>query len=132
MGDDDKVVSQTSTVDDYSSASYSASDYGDRTGNAAEATVSGDVAAFVATDNTYVDNTTSDITGKSEATDVGQQVPSTASQDVSENGVGSYSVHTSASTQQLVDGSGISSWLLHSLLLLILGLTFEINASIIS
>ncbi|XP_023745513.1 pre-mRNA-processing factor 39-1 isoform X1 [Lactuca sativa] len=108
MGDDDKVVSQTSTVDDYSSASYSASDYGDRTGNAAEATVSGDVAAFVATDNTYVDNTTSDITGKSEATDVGQQVPSTASQDVSENGVGSYSVHTSASTQQLVDGSALS------------------------
>ncbi|CAH1442183.1 unnamed protein product [Lactuca virosa] len=103
MGDDETVVSQTSAVDDYSSPSYSASDY---------------------------DNITFDITGKSEATDVGQQVPSTASQDVSENGVGSYSVHTSASTQQLVDISGISSWLLHSLLFLILGLTFEINATL--
>ncbi|CAI9297373.1 unnamed protein product [Lactuca saligna] len=113
MGDGETVISQTSTVEDYSSASYSASDYGDRTGNAAEATVSGEAAAFVATDNTYIDNTTShvnnpDIAEKSEATDVGQQVPSTASQDVSGNGVGLYSVHTSASTQQLVDGSALS------------------------
>ncbi|KAJ9547838.1 hypothetical protein OSB04_020381 [Centaurea solstitialis] len=162
MGDGEAVVTQTSAVDEYSSAPYSASDHHDRSGNAAldsrtgaETTVSGDVAAFVGTGNMDVDHATSHDNdpgnaGKSEVTDVGQQVPSTTAQDVRENHhpsvmdtsmdssshvatydssvhgsgvsdvkslpavgaengvVSSYSVHTSASAQQLVDGSAIS------------------------
>ncbi|XP_024966810.1 pre-mRNA-processing factor 39 isoform X2 [Cynara cardunculus var. scolymus] len=160
MGDGEAVVSQTSAVDQYSSAPYSASDYHDRSGNAAldsstgaETTDSGDITAFVGTGNMDVDHATShdndpDTAGKSEVTDVGQQVPLTTAQDVrenlpsvmdtsmdsshvatydssvhgidvsdakslpavgAENGViSSYSVHTSASAQQLVDGSALS------------------------
>ncbi|KVI03866.1 RNA-processing protein, HAT helix [Cynara cardunculus var. scolymus] len=98
MGDSETVVAQTSAVQEHPSVPYSASEYGDPSGNAslgtgvATSSDTIDVAASTGNDPMVVDNAISHAddpgtVGRSEVVDVNfsHEAPSSTTQDVSEN-----------------------------------------------
>ncbi|KAJ9543270.1 hypothetical protein OSB04_022977 [Centaurea solstitialis] len=140
MGDSETVVAQTSAVQEHPSVPYSASEYGDMSGNASLGTAV-DVAASTGTDSMVVDNaiphaddpeapssTTQDVSenpasianvsvDSSNATPYHSSVNGNDVSDaktlpaagVTENGVGSYDSHNSASSNQLEDSSVVAT-----------------------
>ncbi|KAI3667991.1 hypothetical protein L6452_43062 [Arctium lappa] len=125
MGDSETVVAQTSAVEEHPSVPYSASEYGDTSGNAslgtgvATSSDTVDVAASTGTDSMVVDNAIPHAddpgaAGRSEVVDVNlsHEAPSSTAQDVSENpaSIANMSVDSSNATayHSSVNGNDVS------------------------